>query len=125
MSKIGLMTFATTLMLTGVSDAAEEITLICKGTYTINAGDKRPVSDTSLIFDLDSGTVTSSLRDTIEFKITKVSDNTIEFKRMNREGEGSDWDGKIDRISGSADLTSWVGGMTDYHLTCKPAKPLF
>ena len=70
MSKIGLIAFATTLMFTGASHAADKITLICS--------DGEGEDDYSLTIDLDRKLASfhmSKLPDANDIPVTRVTEN--------------------------------------------------
>ena len=101
-SKIAPIAVATALkLLNGVSYAAEKIILACSGTVTVNAGPRGPASPMSLVIDLDQQTVTTNLGD---FSITKLTDNSVEFEKRRSQDSFLEKMGRLDRISGSADV---------------------
>ncbi len=105
--------------------AADKIILACSVTVTVNAGPRGPASPMSLVIDLDQQTVTTNLGD---FSITKLTDNSVEFEKRRSQDSFLEKMGRLDRISGSADVWDWSGGMGaqyQYQLTCKRAKPVF
>jgi hypothetical protein len=119
-SKIAPIAVATALMLlNGVSYAADKIILAC----SVNPGPRGPASPMSLVIDLDQQTVTTNL---VDFSITKPTDNSVEFEKRRSQDSFLEKMGRLDRISGSADVWDWSGGMgAQYQLTCKRAKPVF
>jgi hypothetical protein len=125
-SKIAPIAVATALMLlNGVSYAADKIILACSVTVTVNPGPRGPASPMSLVIDLDQQTVTTNL---VDFSITKPTDNSVEFEKRRSQDSFLEKMGRLDRISGSADVWDWSGGMGaqyQYQLTCKRAKPVF
>ena len=79
MSKVGLIAFATALLLAGLA-ANNKITLTCSG--TLKAEDFNPpglleVPNQSIVIDLDRGWVTSSFGG---YSITKLTNSTINFE---------------------------------------------
>jgi hypothetical protein len=85
MCKIGLIAFATALLLSGVSLAADKITLTCSGTMSTFGkfgGSENPVN-TSLVIDLDKGVVSGLYGcsdPSCSFAITEVTETLIKFK---------------------------------------------
>jgi hypothetical protein len=126
MAKIGLMAFATTLLLTGISYAADKITLACSGMSKSFLRDHYtpgfPVS-ISVVVDLDQATVTTMYG---VFPITNGTENRILFAGEGDRGVAVR--GSIDRISGTTGMSIHHTGVSIddlLDLTCKPAKPLF
>jgi hypothetical protein len=125
MAKIGLIAFATAILLTGAAGyAAEKVAFTCSGTLRVLPEDEKGSSlNTSLVVDLDKGVVTGEVgwcHFPCSFSIAHVSETEIEFKGQSEQG-------RMDRITGSLFVTesledrSWTG----YEATCKPTKPLF
>jgi hypothetical protein len=100
LSKIGLIAFATTLMFTGASHAAE--------------------------IDLDRKLASfhmSDLPDADDIPVTRVTENHIWFQNKALSGIYSE--GKLDRLTGSLQFFQrYLNTAKDYYLRCKPAKPL-
>ena len=103
---------ATVSLLTGVTVRGKVLQLL---------GLKVQAPNPSFVIDLDDGIVTSSLG---EFAITELTPSRISFKA--KHGDTA-WYGGVDRFSGYAIVTVQRRNeiVTDYKLTCKPAKPLF
>jgi hypothetical protein len=118
LSKIGLIAFATTLMFTGASHAADKITLICS--------DGEGQDDYSLSVDLDRKLASfhvSDLPDADDIPVTRVTDNYIWFQNKTLSNIYSQ--GKLDRLTGSLHFFHrHLNYAKDYYLQCKPAKPL-
>ena len=124
MCKIGLIAFATALLLSGVSYAADKITLVCSGTTSVGSSTLPMETLMTLIVDLYRGTVTSSWVGFQVSSITQATESNINFEGA--KPEFGTWEGRIDRYSGSAWLSAKTRGINSiYELTCKPAKPLF
>ena len=120
MSKVGLIAFATALLLAGVIYANNKITLTCSG--TLKAKDSNPpwtvvqVPNQSIVIDLDQGWVTSSFGG---YSITKLTDSTINF-----EGHALNGDigvGGLDRRSGVVVVSRKQNDeiISTYSLACK------
>ena len=113
------MALATALsLLTGVSYAAEKITLICS--------DGEGADDYSLSIDLDRKLAsfhTSNLPDADDIPVTRVTENYIWFQNKTLSDIYS---GKLDRLTGSLHFFyRHLKLAKNYYLQCKPAKPLF
>jgi hypothetical protein len=106
------------IALTGVSYAADKITLICSNGKE---------DDYSLSIDLDRKLASfhmSDLPDADDIPITRVTDNYIWFQNKALSDIYSQ--GKLDRITGSLHFFHrHLNDAKDYYLQCKPAKPLF
>ena len=127
MSKIGLLVFFVTLTfpLSGVSYAADKITLTCSGLlwdgrFPIK---KETVPPQSVTIDPDKGIVTMPLGDS---DLSEITENYVMFAGVSDDRKRS-WRGRIDRISGSGYVTMSFGSefSSNIQLSCKPAKPLF
>jgi hypothetical protein len=127
LSKLGPTTILTTLLalFTGVSYAADKITLTCSGMQWDGRVPikKEAVPPQSVIIDLDKGIVTMPLGDS---DLSEITENYVMFAGVSDDRKRS-WKGRIDRISGSGYVTMSFGSefSSNTQLSCKPAKPLF
>ena len=118
LSKIGLIAFATTLLFTWASHAADTIALICS--------DGKGKDDYSLSIDLDRKLASfhmSELPDADGIPVTRVTENYIWFQNKALSGIYSQ--GKLDRITGSLHFFHrHLNNAKDLYLSCKPENPL-
>jgi hypothetical protein len=95
MTKIGLMAFATALLLTGSGYAADKIALTCTGTlatWTASGKSETP-AEVTLVIDLEAGLVSGDLG---ELSITSKDRYRLQFGKIN---EDVHIEGLLDRAS--------------------------
>ena len=113
MCRIGFISFATALLLSGVGYAADKIVLICSNGKE---------DDYSLSIDLDRKLASfhmSELPDADDIPITRVTDNYLWFQTKAVSDVYSQ--GKLDRLTGSLHfIHRHLNDAKDYYLQCKP-----
>jgi hypothetical protein len=117
LSKIGPIALATTLaVLTGVSYAADKITLTCSD------GE----DDYSLSLDLDKKLASFDMHSdlAVDIPIVRVTDTSIWFQKQPLSDIYSE--GTLNRVTGSLHLFHRsLGQATNFHFQCKPANHSF
>ena len=104
---------------------AADLAFTCSGAFE-PADEKQPprtISNETLFIDLEGKTVHGAIG---PYDIDEISNNLIKFSVGTRD-QGAYSEGFFDRYSGDVQATVY-GNVTvsgGYHLTCKPAKPLF
>jgi hypothetical protein len=135
-----------TLLITGVSYAADQIVLICSGTATYywNGISTDRHGPDGLVIDLDGGIVTWG---DVAIPIVKTPGTFIEFesKEIAKAPDSHSYIGTMDRITGGVSITEhWIREIWDstsypnqpemkfprdeeisYDLTCKRTNPVF
>src|SRR5262245_23572374 len=109
MAKIGLMAFATALLLTGSSYAAEKIAFRCKGILSHANGKSELIAETTLVIDLDAGLVSGAFGQPSITSKGKL-DYRLEFGKIN---ENIDIEGFLHRVLAN----EWRGRVTTFHIT--------
>jgi hypothetical protein len=116
---------AVCVVLTGVSYAADKITLACSGTSWTKGNNihMQAAPSQSFVMDPDRGIVTSPLFG--KLSILKSTEDVISFKGVAENGDIIV--GRFDRYSGFATVRTWHNKelVLNYDLNCKRANPLF
>jgi hypothetical protein len=116
---------AVCVVLTGVSYAADKITLACSGTsWTKGNNIQTQAPSQSFVIDPDRGIVTSPLFG--KLSILKSTGDDISFKGVAENGNIIV--GRFDPYSGFATVRTWHNNkelLLNYNLNCKRANPLF
>ena len=110
------------LIATSAASSAERgrkgvLTFVCSGTQTYSKGAAEPVPNIGLVIDLTAREVTGGFGG----KIVEVDAGTIYWRERLSDGTTFVF-GSIDRVTGEV---SAQRGNTEFHLLCKPAKPMF
>ena len=102
MAKVGLMAFATALLLTGSGYAADKIAFKCTGTLRDATGKSESIAETTLVIDRDAGLVSGKFGRTsiasegpkpgYRFELGIINENTEGF--LNRQ-TATLWGGQV------------------------------
>jgi hypothetical protein len=127
MSRLGPISFATAILIAGMSFAANKIVLTCEGTLTKDIVANEHDSDESIVIELEEGIVQWRSHD---FPITGAEGNFITFgnelEAETKKEHGKWTAGSIDHVAGNASITEQefrhygtAYTKKDYQLTCR------